>query len=39
MAEPNVAGAPTLAVEIKGLYKAYGKKEVIKGLDLEVRKG
>jgi ABC-2 type transport system ATP-binding protein len=38
MAEAIKPAAP-LAVEIKGLYKAYGKKEVIKGLDLEVRKG
>ena len=28
-----------LALEIHGLYKAYGKKEVIKGLELEVRQG
>jgi ABC-2 type transport system ATP-binding protein len=29
----------TPAILIKGLYKSYGKKEVLKGLDLEVKHG
>jgi ABC-2 type transport system ATP-binding protein len=28
-----------LAISIKGLYKSYGKKEVLKGLDLDVKCG
>ena len=40
MAAKQIApGKYALAIEIKGLFKAYGKKEVIKGLDLEVRQG
>ena len=33
---PNI---PDYVIEIKDLYKSYGKKEVLKGLDLKVKKG
>ena len=35
----NMEETTPLAIEIRGLKKSYGKKTVIKGLDLSVRLG
>ncbi|MGH3468703.1 MAG: amino acid ABC transporter ATP-binding protein [Thermocrispum sp.] len=39
MTEPDTAAAEGLAVEITGLHKSFGKLEVLKGIDLQVRNG
>ena len=31
--------SPTLAIEVRGLRKSYGKTEAVRGVDLRVSKG
>ena len=39
VATPPVAGAPGLAISVRGLVKAYGAHRAVDGIDLEVRRG
>ena len=36
---PKTRGSPTLAIEVRGLRKSYGKTEAVRGVDLHVSNG